>query len=126
MAERKRHSAASKPKVAFEAIREELMLSELSRKYDVHPNMISVWKRTAIENMASGFAKGKEGEQKKQVYRGLPLYNASDNGEPNLPPDITHLFPLSSANDAFDLAGETKPQFGFLSNQIPVPCLRQM
>nr|WP_319390402.1 IS3 family transposase [uncultured Cohaesibacter sp.] len=64
MTKRKRYSADFKAKVALEAIREELTLSELSKKYDVHPNMISAWKRTAIENMASGFTKGKEGEQK--------------------------------------------------------------
>ena len=64
MSKRKRYSADFKAKVALEAIREELTLSELSKKYNDHPNMISAWKRTAIENMASGFAKGKEGEQK--------------------------------------------------------------
>ena len=62
MAKRKRYSADFKAKVALEAIREELTLSELSKKYDVHPNMISTWKRAAIENMATGFSKGKETE----------------------------------------------------------------
>ena len=64
MTTRKRYSADFKAKVALEAIREELTLSELSKKYDVHPNMISAWKRTAIETMASGFSKGKESAQK--------------------------------------------------------------
>ena len=62
MTKRKRYSADFKAKVALEAIREELTLSELSKKYDVHPNMISTWKRAAIENMATGFSKGKETE----------------------------------------------------------------
>ena len=38
MTKRKRYSADFKAKVALEAIREELTLSELSKKYDVHPN----------------------------------------------------------------------------------------
>ena len=59
---RKRYSADFKAKVALEAIREELTLSELSKTYDVHPNMISTWKRAAIENMAMAFSKGKETE----------------------------------------------------------------
>ena len=62
MTKRKRYSADFKAKVALEAIREELTLSELSKTYDVHPNMISTWKRAAIENMATAFSKGKETE----------------------------------------------------------------
>lgn len=60
MTKRKRYSVEFKAKVALEAIREELTLSELSKKYDMHPNMISAWKRAAIENMSAAFSKGKE------------------------------------------------------------------
>jgi transposase len=60
----KRYSADFKAKVALETIREELTLSELSKKYEVHPNMISAWKRPTIENMATTFSKGKETEQR--------------------------------------------------------------
>lgn len=60
MTTRKRYSADFKAKVALEAIREELTLSELSKKYDVHPNMVGTWKRAAVENMATAFSKGKE------------------------------------------------------------------
>ncbi|PLW78479.1 hypothetical protein C0081_04335 [Cohaesibacter celericrescens] len=41
MTKRNRYPAEFKAKVALEAIREELTLSELSKKYGVHPNMIS-------------------------------------------------------------------------------------
>lgn len=41
--------------MALEAIREELTTAELAKKYNIHPTMISGWKRTAIENMASAF-----------------------------------------------------------------------
>lgn len=41
--------------MALEAIREELTTAELSRKYGIHPTMISGWKKTAIANMASSF-----------------------------------------------------------------------
>ena len=57
MKKRKTHSADFKAKVALEAIREELTLAELSKKYEVHPNQISTWKRAAIENMATAFSK---------------------------------------------------------------------
>lgn len=55
MTKRKRYSADFKAKVALEAIREELTTAELAKKYDIHPTMISGWKRTAIENMAAAF-----------------------------------------------------------------------
>ena len=56
MTKRKRYSAEFKAKVALEAIREELTTAELAKKYDIHPTMISGWKRAAIENMALAFS----------------------------------------------------------------------
>lgn len=54
MKKRKNHPADFKARVALEAIREELTLAELSKKYDVHPTQIGLWKRAAIENIAVG------------------------------------------------------------------------
>lgn len=56
MTKRKRYSAEFSGKVALVAIREELTTAELAKKYDIHPTMISGWKRTAIENMAQAFS----------------------------------------------------------------------
>ena len=56
MTKRKRYSAEFKAKVALEAIREELTTAELAKKYDIHPTMITGWKRTAIENMTLAFS----------------------------------------------------------------------
>jgi len=57
MKKRKNPSADFKAKVALEAIREEMTLAGLSKKYGVHANQISTWKRAAIENMASAFTR---------------------------------------------------------------------
>ena len=57
MKKRKNHSPEFKAKVALEAIREEMTLAELSKKYGVHANQISTWKRAAIENMSSAFTR---------------------------------------------------------------------
>ena len=57
MTKRKRYSAEFKAKVALEAIREELTTAELAKKYDIHPTMITGWKRTAIENMTLAFSR---------------------------------------------------------------------
>jgi transposase len=55
MKKRKNHSADFKARVALEAIREEMTLAELSKKYGVHANQISTWKRVALDNMSSAF-----------------------------------------------------------------------
>ena len=57
MTKRKNHSPDFKAKVALEAIREEMTMAELSKKYGVHPTQIGSWKRAAIQNMASAFSK---------------------------------------------------------------------
>ena len=53
---RKRYSAEFKAKVALEAIKGEQTISELGSRYRIHPNMITTWKRQAIENMANTFS----------------------------------------------------------------------
>ena len=57
MKNRKNHSPEFKARVALEAIREEMTLAELSKKYGVHPTQIGTWKRAAIENMATTFTR---------------------------------------------------------------------
>lgn len=53
---RKRYSAEFKAKVALEAIKGEQTLAELATRFGLHPNMITNWKRQAINNMADGFS----------------------------------------------------------------------
>jgi len=55
MEKRKNHLPDFKARVALDAIREEMTLAELSKKYGVHPTQIGTWKRAAIENMATAF-----------------------------------------------------------------------
>ena len=44
-ASRKKHSSAFKAQVAIAAIKERETLAELSKRFDVHPTMISKWKQ---------------------------------------------------------------------------------
>jgi len=53
---RKRYSAEFKAKVALEANRGERTINELAGRYELHPNMITNWKRQAIDNMAAAFS----------------------------------------------------------------------
>jgi transposase len=55
MAKRRRFSAEFKARVALEAIRGENSLAELASKHGIHPNLITNWKRQAVEGMASVF-----------------------------------------------------------------------
>jgi len=52
---RSKHDKAFKAKVALEVSREEKTLQELAKKYEVHPNMISAWKRQLLEGTADIF-----------------------------------------------------------------------
>jgi len=63
---RKRYSAEFKAKVALEAIRGEQTISELGSRYELHPNMITTWKRQAIDNMAAAFSGATERNSKTE------------------------------------------------------------
>jgi transposase len=59
-ATRRKFSAGFKAKVAIEALKERESLAELSKRFEVHPNMISKWKQEFIEHSAEVFEKTKE------------------------------------------------------------------
>lgn len=66
MKTRRRFSAEFKAKVALEAIRGEQSINELAARYELHPNMITTWKRQAIENMAAVFSGAVERSSKTE------------------------------------------------------------
>lgn len=69
MTKRRQFSAEFKAKVALEALREELSLAEISRKYEIHPNMISTWKRQLADQAASLFARGRSEDDRDSEAR---------------------------------------------------------
>jgi transposase len=54
--DRKRYSADFKAKVALEAIRGELTVTQLVSKHGVHQTLINGWKKQALEGMAGVFS----------------------------------------------------------------------
>jgi transposase len=54
---RQKHTGAFKAKVAIEAIQERETLSELSKRYGIHPNMITRWKKEFLERAPQLFEK---------------------------------------------------------------------
>jgi transposase-like protein len=59
-AKRQKHSGAFKAKVAIEALQERETLAGLSKKYGIHPNQITRWKKEFLERAPQLFdiAKG--------------------------------------------------------------------
>ena len=54
MAKRRNFSTDFKAKVALAAIRGDGTMAELASRYDIHPNMITKWKRQALAEMKEG------------------------------------------------------------------------
>ena len=52
---RKNYSSRFKTKVALEAVKDQLTISEIASKYEVHPNMVSTWKRQLLEGATEIF-----------------------------------------------------------------------
>ena len=58
MAKRRKFSAELKAKVALEALRGEQTLAELAARYNVHPNLITNWKKPARKGLVDVFTGG--------------------------------------------------------------------
>ena len=54
---RRNHSPAFKAKVALDALKGEQTITELSQRYEVHPNLITEWKKQLLEHAADVFSK---------------------------------------------------------------------
>ena len=57
---RRNHSPAFKAKVALEALRDEVTVAELGRKYGVHANQIRAWKEQLLSSVETLFESGTE------------------------------------------------------------------
>jgi len=66
MSQRRKFNSIFKFKVVVESLSERLPLHELARKYDLHPNQISSWKKKFNEKGSDIFGKEKISEEKKQ------------------------------------------------------------
>ena len=71
---RKQYSSEFKARVALEAVKGEHTLSELSQKYEVHPNMIAKWKSQFLEEVPQIFLDKRRKENKSQEVNVDDLY----------------------------------------------------
>ena len=72
---RKRYDKAFKAKVALEALRGDKTVQELAAAYEVHPNMITLWKKQLLEGAEELFEKqGKDTERQALERKQDELY----------------------------------------------------
>ena len=64
---RRKFSGAFKAKVAIEALKERESMAELSKRFEVHPNMISKWKQEFVERSSELFDKKSDSETEAEV-----------------------------------------------------------
>jgi len=59
---RRKFSGAFKAKVAIEALKERESMAELSKRFEVHPNIISKWKQEFVKRSSELFDKKSDAE----------------------------------------------------------------
>ncbi|MDR1086967.1 MAG: transposase [Endomicrobium sp.] len=64
-----------KAKVALEALKGDKTINEIAQQYEVHPNLIGLWKKTLLENASELFGrknkKDEDTQQKEAVIEEL-------------------------------------------------------
>ena len=67
---RRKFSPEFKAKVAIEAIKEKETLAELSKRFNVHANIIGKWKQEFLKNSSSAFtSSNKKSEKEDEVEK---------------------------------------------------------
>ena len=73
--QRRQYSADWKAKVALEAIKGQRTVQEIASHYEVHPSLVTHWKRQLLEGAAEIFSNGKrvaadaDEELKAELYQ---------------------------------------------------------
>lgn len=61
---RRKHSGKFKAQVALEAVRGDVTIAEIAKKYNVHPGQVQDWKADALSKFETLFEKGAQGQRK--------------------------------------------------------------
>ena len=64
---RKQYKPEFKAKVALAALKNEETIAELSKRFGVHPTMISNWKKSLLEGAANIFEKGNKAKKQNET-----------------------------------------------------------
>ncbi len=62
---RRKHNQSFKARVALEALKGEASIAEIASRYEVHPNLVTKWKKT-LQDEAAGIFGEDHARKKKQ------------------------------------------------------------
>ena len=71
---RRKHSPSCKAKVALEAVKGEETVAQIAAKYEVHPNIVTKWKKDLQDEAASIFGKDRARKKKEEENLVARLY----------------------------------------------------
>jgi transposase-like protein len=71
---RRQHEAQFKLKVALEAAKGLKTISQIASEYNLHPNLVSSWKKQLMEEGASIFSSDSARQERDQAAREAELY----------------------------------------------------
>jgi transposase len=71
---RRQFSADWKAKVALEAIKGQRTIQEIASHYEIHPNLVTHWKKQLLEGATEVFSSGKTEEGKADEELKAELY----------------------------------------------------
>ena len=71
---RRKHSASFKAKVALEAIKGEATITEIASRYEIHPNLVTKWKKALQDEAASIFNEDHDRQKKQDQNLVAQLY----------------------------------------------------
>jgi transposase-like protein len=71
---RRQYSADWKAKIALEAIKGQRTIQEIASHYEIHPNLVTHWKKELLERAAEVFSSGKAQEGKADEELKAELY----------------------------------------------------
>lgn len=68
---RRTFSREFKTKIALEALKEQLTISQLAQKHNLHPNQVSAWKKQAKEDLLGVFGTGQQTDDNEELIAAL-------------------------------------------------------
>lgn len=66
---RKYHSAAFKAKVALEALQEDETINQIASRHEIHPNLVTQWKRQLLDSLPDCFSRKRHKGNKDEAIK---------------------------------------------------------